>query len=264
MPVNPSAPYSTGAQILELVQDLCNDQQGQLFTASFCLPAINSAARWMGDELRNRGKMTLVEDEFIVTIPKVLVNDPMQQVNLMFTGISGNLVAANAPALPETMIEPLVLHERPTPIGNAAGQRPIEMKNWTGNGGLPREHAQFRLRYWEWRTDMICFIGALVDTDIVIRFSAVPFIFSLTSDNPPLISGSLGDIEGIDACAYYAASQLVPKRGGAALGAQYKAEAQARLEQLSTDVTRQEQFAPVRMRPYGRSYGRGNGSRRYS
>ncbi len=264
MPVSPSAPYSTGAQILELVQDLCNDQQGQLFTASFCLPAINSAARWMADELRNRGKMTLVEDEYIVTIPKVLTPDPMQQVNLTYTGISGNVTANNAPTLPQDLIEPLVIEERPSPVAPAVGAVPQMMKNFTAMGGLPRRRPNSRLECWEWRSDMLCFIGALVDTDIVIRYSAVPFIFSLTSDTPPLISGSLGDIEGIDACAYYAASQLLPKRGGAALGTQYRQEAQSRLEQLSTDVTRQEQFAPVRMRPYGRSYGRGNNSRRYS
>jgi len=256
MPVIPSTPYATGSQILSLIQDLCNDDQGQLFTAPFCIQAINSAARWVGRELRNRGKMTLVEDEYLVTIPPVLVSDPTQQVNLTYTGINGNVTAANTPTLPDDMIEPLVLWQRPTD----QPMNLLKMRNCTGQGGLPKIFQRQWLTDWEWRTDMICFLGALQSTDVIIRYSAVPLQFSLTDDDPPQISGSLGDIDAIDAMSYYAASQLIPKHGGAPLGAQYRTEAAALLEQLATDVTRQQQFSPTRMRPYGGRNNRG-GSR---
>jgi hypothetical protein len=256
MPANPSAPYDTGANILALVQDLCRDPQGQQFTAIFCLQAINSAARWLGNELRNRGKATLVEDEYVVTIPGVTEADPTQQVYLTFTGITGNVTAANTPTLPQDLIEPLKLWERPSGMKTTLR----EMRNWTDKGGLPKSFQREYMRDWEWRTDQICFIGALNATDIIIRYSAVPFIFSITDMGS--ISGSLGDIEGIDPVAYYAASQLIPKLGGAALGAQYRQEAQNRLEQLSTDVTRAEQMATSRMMPYGGQRG-GWGRRLY-
>ncbi len=252
MPALPSAPYDTGARILALVQDLCNDKQGQLFTATFCLEAINSAARWLGQELRNSDKMTLVEDEWLVTIPKVTAPDPTLQVYLMYTGITGNVTPANTPTLPQDMIEPLVLWQRP------ANQKMnlVPMFNRTGFGGLPKRFPRYDLCEWEWRTDMICFIGALVDTEVMIRYSAIPEEFTI--DENGLISGSLSDIAGIDAVAYRAASQLVPKRGGAELGKQYQDTAQEFLDKLATDVARASQMAPVRMRPYGMMRSRGS------
>lgn len=257
MPAIPVAPYSSGQQILLLIQDLCNDPQGQLFSATYCIQAINSAARWVARELRNRGKMTLVEDEYTFTIPGVLVQDPMQQVNLTYTGINGNVTAANTPTLPDDMIEPLVIWQRPASVL----KEPIKMRNWTAQGGLPKTFQRFQLEDWEWRTDQICFIGSMNATECLLRYSAVPMSFSLTADNPPQVSGTLGDIDAVDACGYYAASQLVPKRGGGQLGAQYRTEAETLLNQLATDVTRQAQFAPVRMKPYGGRLGGRGGSR---
>lgn len=257
MPAIPQSPYSSGAQIMTLIQSLCNDTQGQLFTPAFCIEAINSAARWVGRELRNRGKMTLVEDEYLVTIPGVVASDPTQQVNLTFTGINGNVVAANTPTLPDDLIEPLKLWERPS--GQTMNLLP--MRNCTAQGGLPKRFQRQQMSDWEWRTDMICFIGALQATDIIIRYSAVPLLFSVTDDDPPVVSGTLGDIDAIDAMSYYAASQLIPKHGGAALGAQYRMEADRLLEQLATDVTRAQQFSPTRMRPYGGRYNGNGGSR---
>lgn len=253
MPVVPSAPYDTGAQVLSMVQDLCKDPQGQLFTAVYCLSAINSAARWLAQELRNNDKTTLIEDEYLVTIPGVLVSDPAQQVNLMFTGISGNVTAASTPTLPEDLIEPLELWERPS------GQKMnlVPMVNKTGFGGLSKRFQTSRLTEWEWRTDMICFIGSLNAADVIIRYAAAataPFAIDVNG----LISGSLVDINGIDAVSYRAASQLIPKRGGAALGAYYEQQAQMFLEKLATDATRQQQMSPVRMKPYGRLRSRGS------
>lgn len=252
MPGVNQAPYNSAQQCLALVQDLCNDPQGQLYTATFCLQALNSAARWIGRELRNRDKMTFVEDEYVVTIPAVTESDPMQQVNLTYTGINGNVTADNDPILPDDMIEPLKLWER---VANMKTE-PLPMKNWTGKGGLPKRFQRERLTDWEWRTDMICFIGALQPTQVMIRYSAVPLIFALNPNDETLLTGNLGDIDAMDACAYYASAQLLPKHGGLEMGKTYKAEADILLEQLATDVSRQQQFSPVRMRPYGGS-GRG-------
>jgi hypothetical protein len=253
VPVNPSAPYDTGAQILAMVQDLCKDPQGQLFTAVYCLSAINSAARWLAQELRNNDKMTLIEDEYLVTIPAVTASDAAQQVYLTFTGISGDVTAANTPTLPQDLIEPLVLWERPS----NQKMNLLEMRNTTGAGGLPKRFQRSRLSEWEWRTDMICFVGALEATDVIIRYAAAA-VAPFTIDNNGFISGSLVDINGIDAVSYRAASQLIPKRGGAALGAYYEQQAQMFLEKLATDATRQQQMSPVRMRPYGRLRSRGS------
>jgi hypothetical protein len=256
MPGISQSPYEVGAQMTSLIQDLCDDPEGQLFTPLYIIEAVNSATRWIGRELRNRGKMTLVEDAFDVVIPGVVTVDPTQRVNLGFTGISGNVIASNDIILPNDLIEPLVLHERP----NGMNVVPAEMRDSTGKGGLPYRFQRMRLGEWEWRQDEIIFVGATQDTQVIIRYSAIPLQFSLSPDPPQVITGTFSDIDCMDAAAYYAASQLLPKHGGAPLGAQYRKEADVLLEQLATDVTRQQQFSPTRMRPYGNTRGR-TGSR---
>lgn len=222
-----------------------------LFNDSYCLQAINSGARYVGRELRNRGKMTLINDEFLVTIPAVLVQDAAQQVNLTYTGISGDVNANVVPALPANLMEPLVLWERPSNSTNFH-----EMRNKTAKGGLSKTMQGEQLHEWEWISDTITFRGALIATDVLIRFSGLPNVFTL--DNTGHISGSLSDADTVDIVAYKAAAQLLPPRGGATLAGQYEAQANTLMEQLATSTTRQEQFAPVRMRGY-RSGRRGRG-----
>lgn len=204
--------------------------------------------------------MTLVEDEYPATIPVVLASDPAQQVNWTFTGINGNVTPAATPFLPQNLYEPLKIWERPAGVAGQFGEFNL-MTNKTDSGGLDKRNAYGRLADWEWRTDMICFVGALQDTDIILRFNALPLIFTI--DVNGAISGSLGDLDALDAVGYYAAAQLIPKHGGApTLIAQYQQEAKDLIEQLSTSTSRAEQMAPVRMKPYGGS-GRGRWLRSY-
>jgi hypothetical protein len=251
MPGLPVAPYNTGTQVLQLLQSLVSDPQGMLFSDSYCLQAINSGARYVARELRNRGKMTLIQDEFLVTIPAVLTNDAAQQVNLTYQGVSGDVTPNAVPALPANLMEPLILWERPTGSTNFR-----EMHNKTAKGGLSKRLQGQQLTEWEWRSDMIVFRGAQIVTDVLMRFTAVTGIFAL--DNQGHISGSLYDVDALDVVAYYAAAQLLPQRGAAALAGQYEAKAANLIEQLATSTTRQEQFAPARMRGF-RSGRRGRG-----
>src|SRR5580765_2523216 len=116
MPILPSTQYSQGSDITDLVRSLCNDPQGQYFTDVRLLPFVNSAARRIARELANNGQTTLIEEEpgFALTIPPVLVMDPGQQVQLSFTGVSGNVTPAANPTLPADLIFPLKLWERTT------------------------------------------------------------------------------------------------------------------------------------------------------
>lgn len=252
MPNLGSSGYAAAAQVLALLQDLCNDPQGQLYTAAFCLQAINSASRFVSRELKNRGKTTLIEDEILFTIPPVLATDPTQQVYLTFNGIAGNVTAAPNPALPAGLVEPLSLWERPS--GLVPPSPLIPMKDVTDEGGLPKRNQGSRLSQWEWRQDQICFLGALQAVDVIMRCNMAPNIF--TVDQNGVLTGSLVDLDSLDAVGYYAASQLLPKRGGADLAKTYRDEAEGLVEQLGTSTTRTEQFAPVRMKPFGGRRGR--------
>ncbi len=128
------------------------------------------------------------------------------------------------------------------------------MNNMTDSGGLDKRHAFSCLRDWEWRTDMICFVGATQAVDLILRYNAMPLMFTIDVNGD--ISGSLGDLDAMDAVGYYAAAQLLPKHGGAELGAKYMIDAKDLIEQLATSTSRSEQLAPVRMKPFGGS-GRG-------
>ena len=243
MPGVGTQPYAAGSQILQLIQALCSDPQGMLFSDAFCLQSINSGSRYVARELRNRGKMTLVQDEYLVTIPAVLVQDAAQQVNLGYTGIDGDVTAGPTPALPAGLMEPLVLSERPSGSTNFS-----QMENKTAKGGLSKKMQGQRLSEWEWINDTITFRGALIATDVLIRFTEFPGVFALDVNGK--ISGSLGDVDALDVVAYYAAAQLLPPRGGVTLAGQYEAKAANLVEQLATSTTRQEQMAPVRMRGF--------------
>lgn len=251
MPDLPVSPYQTGAQLLVLIQALCSDPQGQLFTAAFCLQAINTASRRLARELRIRGKMTLEQDFPLITMPAVTTQDAAQQVYLTYTGISGDVTAGPTPALPANLLEPLILWERPSGIG--ATTKLVEMRNMTAQGGISKAPQGNFLREWEWRQDMIVFRGSLGATDIIMRGTVFSGIFTL--DQQGNLSGQLQDTDSLDAVAHYAAAELLPQRGAGALATQYEGKGDLLTEQLSTSLTRQEQLAPVRMRGY-RSRGR--------
>jgi hypothetical protein len=245
--------YAGAAQVLALIQDLCNDPQGQLYTAAFCLQAINSGARYVARELRNRGKTTLIQDEFLVTIPAVTATDPAQQVYLTFNGIAGNVTPAQNPSLPATLVEPLKLWERPS--GMIPPSQLTPMRDVTDEGGLPKRMQGSRLREWEWRGDQLCFLGAIQSIDVMMRFNSMPNIF--TVDQNGNLTGAVSDLDSLDAVGYYAASQILPKRGAPQLAENCRNEAAALVEQLATSTTRTEQMAPVRMRRFGGGGGRG-------
>jgi len=247
MPNLQTGGYSSAGQVLSLVQDLCNDPQGQLYSAAFCVQAINSAARFVARELKLRGKTTLVEDEFLATIPAVLAQDPTQQVYLTFNGIAGNVTAEQAPALPANLVEPLKIWERPS--GLVPPPDLVPMRDVTDQGGLPKRLQGTRLREWEWRTDQLCFLGATVAIDIIMRFNAAPNVF--TVDQNGNLTGMLADLDSLDATGFKASSYLLKKRGGITLAQEYDKETVALVEQLATSVTRTEQASPFRMKPFG-------------
>ena len=106
----------------------------------------NSAYRQVQLKLMNVGKQTFTKDvgNFPpITIPAVATVDPGLQIQLRFDGISGNIPnPANSPTLPEDMLEPLQLWERPTGTTNDF----IPMVNLTAHGGIPEQYGALRKR----------------------------------------------------------------------------------------------------------------------
>jgi hypothetical protein len=254
LPVVPQSPYAVGTQVTSLVRSLCNDSQGQLFTDSYLLNYVNSAYRQVQLALANIGKQTFTKDMYIVTIPAIATVDPGLQVALRFDGISGNIPnPSNSPTLPQDLLEPLQLWERPT----GSTDDFVPMINLTSHGGLPSVPQSFNLRWWAWNTDFMSFIGAEEETDIRIRYQCgfIPF----TLDNNNLISGTLNILLGIDAVAYLAAYMVLNPRGSP-LAAGYAAIAQNFINQLVNQESRAQQHAgPFRRRAFSSRYGVGRG-----
>lgn len=166
MPVVGGGSYNSALDAAILARALCNDQSGSLFSDSYLLPFLNAAYRNTQIALANAGKQSFTEDYVILSIPAVTAVDPGLDVEVAFTGISGNVTPANTPALPGDLIEPLELQERLT--GSTDLFRPIN--NMTAHGGLPSLPQDGALRYWEWRGDALCFIGSTQANDVRLRY----------------------------------------------------------------------------------------------
>lgn len=168
MPVLTSSAYSLASDCTSLIRSLCNDASGSLYSDAYLLNYVNSAYRAVQRKLTNCGMETFTSDYAILTIPKALVSDPGQEIQLSFTGISGNVTPGPIPALPINLIEPEVIEERQTGTTDMF----VPMQNMTSHGGLPTLPLEGQLRFWEWRGDSVNFIGASASVDIKIRFLA--------------------------------------------------------------------------------------------
>jgi hypothetical protein len=242
MPVQPQAQYSQGTDITQLARTLCNDPTGQYFSDTLLLPFVNSAARRIARELANNGQTTLVEDEYIATIPPVSGVDPGLQVQLSFNGIAGNLPSAPNPTLPSDLIFPAKLWERDT--GSVEEFQP--MRDWTAKGGLPSRPQGVALGDWEWRSDSIYFVGSTISRDIRIRYMGSTINFTLVNG---VINGQLGELDAIDAVAYWVAAAVLKPRGSV-IADDYAKTSEMLIDQLVSGAVRQQQYAPVRRKPY--------------
>jgi hypothetical protein len=252
LPVLPIIPYSQGTDITTLVRALANDQGGQLYTDTYLLPFVNSAYRQTQIALANVGMQTFTEDEYIMTVPVISEEDPGLQIWIDFTGIHGNLTPAATPILPQNLIEPLALWERPTGSTDIF----VPMYDLTSHGGLQSLPQVTNLRYWEWRSDQLNFLGATAENDIRMRYKAGMTPFTLVGG---AIQGTLQILAALDAVSYMAAAMALAPRGSP-LAAQYDTAAGTFVEKLITQVQRDMQHAgPFRRRSFSSRYAMGRG-----
>lgn len=179
MPVPPSSVYAPVSDCADLVRALCNDQTGSLFTDVYILPFMNAAYRDVQIALANAGKQTFTADYATLSVPAVATADPGQEIQISFTGTTGNVSGGSlaSPVLPSDLIEPEVITERQDGSADPFQQ----MQNMTAHGGLPSYPQEGALRFWEWREDSICLLGATQQIQIKIRYSKglAPFSTSI-------------------------------------------------------------------------------------
>ena len=209
---------------------------GAFYTDSVLMPYVNSAYRILQRKLENVGAPLFKNDEALLVVPAVSSPDP---------GVQVSITDATPPPnqLPTDLLTPTRIWERT----NGSSDDFVEMTDLTDHGGLPSQPQGQQLGYWEWRGDGLYFIGALVDTEIRLRY-----VRSLVD----LVDGTsqFGIRNCSDALAYRAAASIGASRGNP-LAQGWSEEADDLTEDLIAEVTRREQNTGRRPRPYSRRSG---------
>jgi hypothetical protein len=231
VPVLGSSAYTNLGAINTLSRALLNDQAGNVFSDQFLLPFAQMSYRRINKALGNIKSATYIKDNALLIVSAIPAIDPSVQV-----AITDSTAPPNQ--LPTDLLVPLKLWER------RSGSSDVfqEMTDLTDEGGLPPEPQGSQLIYWEWRLDGLYFIGATQDTQIRIRYQAIPA--DVTS---PVASVLLRD--GQNAMALLTAAMAGLSRGSPLAG-NYKEQGDDALEAMKDSVIHQMQNQVRRRRPY--------------
>lgn len=240
MPVIQSSGYGTASGVLGLVRSLLDDaavSTGDVFTDAVLIPFVNSAYHQVQFAMANAGVETFIKDNVVLTVPAVTAVDPSLQVVLNDTQNQMTTVSPT-PQIPTDLLVPVRIWERAT--GSGESFIPLVQRK----DGLPSENQQTRLRYWEWRTDGMIFLGATQSNDIRIRYESVLPDVAQGTDSIQLRGAQ-------DALAYFAAALAAKSRGSAAAG-DFDAAGEEALRKILVRSVRRQQHTMHRRRPYGR------------
>lgn len=231
MPVVGTSGYNTYGYLLPFIQALLNDAPGNYFTSAVLLPYANAAYRKVQRALANINSGTFIVDDVLLVVAAVPAVDASAQVSI---------TDATAPPnqLPSDLIVPVKIWER----ASGSSDDFVEMTDLTAHDGLPSEPQGQMLRFWEWRTDGLYFLGATQDTQIRLRYQkSLPDLVDAAS--PIFIRNSQ------DAIMYGAAAAAGAARG-APQAERWDAACLDAIEDLLNRATQQMQQQGRRRRPF--------------
>lgn len=246
----PGTAYSNLGVVFALVRSLVNDAAGNWATDAVLLPYANAAHRTVDSELGNVQATSYIKDNVLFTLPAIAGADSTVQTVLNDAGYNNGTTnftqyAGKVLQLPTDLLSPLVLWER-TPSSSEEFE---EMEDTTDGGGLPPILQGQRLRYWEFRTDGIYFLGCTQDEQIRLRYEAA-FLDMADGTNPLLIR------RGENAIAYKTVMLVGSARGAAVVPtvmATVKDLYDTEIEILKNRAALQAQYTGVRRRRYSRT-----------
>jgi hypothetical protein len=172
----PTAPYPTLESVVNYVRDIVNDAitpGGQTLTDTqpFTIDYINLGWIELQQFLVAQGFVTETDETVIPAIQATSTQDPALQVSLSWGGYNNGGGLDATKVLPQNLIRPLKLWERPT----FTGTPPAVPKQFNEmdfiEEGLDSVPKQMWNQQWEWRADAIYMPGALTTTDIRVRFA---------------------------------------------------------------------------------------------
>ncbi len=238
MPVLGSTAFPVVSQITPLVRALLNDVPGNVFSDAVLLPYLQMAYRRVAKALGNIKSSVFIKDNVLLVVAAVAAADASVQV-----AITDATAAPNQ--LPTDLLVPLKVWERQ----NGSTDNFQEMTELTDTGGLPSQPQGQQLIYWEWRGDGLYFLGATVDTQIRIRYQAVPADVTGAASSVLLRNGQ-------NSFALLTAALAAGARGSPNAAA-LKEQGDEALDAMKDSVILQMQNVPRRRRPYSsrnRSY----------
>lgn len=144
---------------------------GQLLdnTQPFTQQLVNDAWRKLQEFLADMGFTRLKRESGAISIPPAGTVDSGAFTSISWTGFNDGVNTSLTPFLPQDLISPLDLWERPFVAGPNAGVFTEMDRIVNGLPAVPK--AQWN-RQWEWRDDAIYMPGATVQTDLRVRYAA--------------------------------------------------------------------------------------------
>ena len=213
--------------------------------APFSIPFVNQAYRRIQSYLAQYGVETYSTFLWLLNIPANLTGDPESRVLLSDSGTEvitpsgANELSAADPILPDDLVAPLRIRERPN--GSTGVAIPMHRPN---DGLRPyRQPFQF-LRHWDWRDEALWFYGATQNIDIELMYEKHLPILQQVTDTVP--------IRGVDNAAAYLVAAPFCRARGAEMAEGFGQQGQIELDLLANRVQRAKQRIKHRKQPFSR------------
>lgn len=172
-----TAPYDNLELVLNTSRARINDMivtaAGQTLTdnSAFTLTMITAAWRRLQSWLVSWGYVRLQREVVLLMIPGIPSPDPMLQAYIGWLGYFNGVTLAPTPVLPQDLIWPLEVSERPSAQTAALAVGFIDMDFIPGTM-LPAVPKLQWNGQCQWREDRLCIPGALQQTDMRILYAS--------------------------------------------------------------------------------------------
>lgn len=252
----PTAPYDVLNTVLNTARVRLNDALqslgGDTITNAqpFTQQMANDGWRRLQELLANLGVTRLKREVILTGLPVVASVDPAAQTYLNWTNFFDGVNLTASLVLPQDLILPLKLWERPTGQNASFG---LPMENQLD--GLPTWPKTFTNGCWEWREDSIFLPGSLASMDLRIRYAAYLADFA-TVGSVQWYNQPVPIMRALNPLADYICAEAAAARGDLDAGA-FTAAAEAGAKLIVNREVAMKQRVNVRRIPRSRSARRG-------
>lgn len=251
-PIN-QAPFDTVEYVLQTARVLGGDAiqslDGQLLSDAqpYTFALLNRGWKRLRQRAALAGVQSFYTEAILTGIPPNTSGDPSSQAYVSWSECYDGLNVWPAPVLPQSLVIPLRLWERPTGACSS-GFAPMRR----ADDGLPTIPQGSSLRWWEFREDRINFVGAQQATDIRIRGQKrLPDLPSLPDAPVPVVDCS-------EALAWFTLWAFEVARGSA-LAETCEAAGEREIQVMLQPTAREKQRQTHQRGMYGEKTGLGRG-----